>query len=427
MSTEYTSFLAARVLNDNKLLSIKARYLAAFHESENRKRKGSCHATYIVTGIPKPLVPAVPKTDQDHDTIMQSSPFPEPTQATQPDDEEAVKVSSVVLVAEEQLEEVKESMLEVTSIHIYSIEPSPLKRREGAPPPPPPPQSTKSSAYVVPVKKEPVAQSSTAPSATPAPTAKDTKRDPRKDFFGSAKTKKEETPKQTQTSEPASSSKSKVPLKRGQSDLMSSFSNAQPKKAKKPEKEETPPPDSRSEANKHLDFMDVDDEPDDEPEDEEAKAAEAAKQEALRKKREQEEEELRQMMEDDDDEEPEPSIPKQTAQSTSPEATATSPPAESEPTPPTSTSAPGRRKVKRKVTKKVRTKDEDGYIVTREVTEWEEFSEDDVPAPLKPAAKPAAKPNAFAAMKQAAGSQKGKKGDGGGGKKVDIASFFSKK
>lgn len=89
--------------------------------------------------------------------------------------------------------------------------------------------------------------------------------------------------------------------------------------------------------------------------------------------------------------------------------------------PPASAPLPGRRKVKRKVTKKIRTKDEDGYLITREVTEWEEVSEDDIPIPVKPAPKP----NAFAAMKQAPSSQKGKKD--GVGKKMDITSFFGRK
>ncbi|EPS35990.1 hypothetical protein H072_10503 [Dactylellina haptotyla CBS 200.50] len=458
MSADYTSFLAARVLNDNKLITYRLlsrelkihvnkakEYLAAFHESENNKRKGACHATYVITGVPKPLVAARLKVDKDHDTYMESSPVPEPTQN---DDEEVVRTTSVILVAEEQLEETKESLQEVLSIHIYSLEPGPLKdllvtaeastelysrfpsiepaersklygstsnkyvkKREGAPPPPPPPPSTKSSNYVVPVKKEPVA----TPAAS-TPPAKDTKKEA-KDFFGSMKAK--EKPKASQSSEPASSAKPKVPLKRGQSDLMSSFSNAQPKKAKQPEKKKTPPPD----------FMDVDDDEPEEPEpiDEEARAAEAAKQAEIRRKREEDEEKLRQMMDDDDDE-PVPTKPMQDSPAASGSPEATAPPPDEEPTPTPSAppaSAPGRRKLKRKITKKVRSKDENGYIVTKEVEEWEEFSEDDIPVPVKPTAKP----NAFSAMKQAPGSQKSKKatGEGGGGGKRDIASFFQKK
>lgn len=461
MSTDYSSFLAARVLNDNKLVTYRLlsreleihvnkakEYLAAFHETENRKRQGSCHATYLVTGVPKPLVQiSRVKIDKDDDTYMESSPVP---QVTQNEDEETVKTFSVILATEEELEGVKESLKEITSIHIYSVEPGPIKdllaisdastelysrfpaldaaekakiygitlnkyakKRDGAPPPPPPPQPTKSSTYVVPVKKEPTL--SATPAATSTSTAKDTKKDAKKDFFGSIKAK--DAQKHSQTQESTSSSKAKVPLKRGQSDLMSSFSNAQPKKPKQPEKEKTPPPD----------FMDVDDdEPAEvEPIDEETRAAERAKQEEIRRKREENEEELRRMMDEDDDEpivteptktviEPEPVE--------SPEEATASPVEESSPPAP-SASAPGRRKARRRVTKKVRSKDEHGYIVTREVTEWEEYSEDDIPAP----AKPAAKLNAFSAMKQAPSSQKGKKGAGEGGSKRDIASFFQRK
>ncbi|KAF3207085.1 hypothetical protein TWF106_000510 [Orbilia oligospora] len=483
MSTDHSSFLAARVLNDNKLVTYRLlsrelkihvnkakEYLAAFHETENRKRQGSCHATYLVTGVPKPLVPTSrPRIDTDDDTYMESSPVP---QATQNEDEEVVKTSSVILVTEEELEGVKESLKEIISIHIYSVEPGPIKdllaisdasvelysrfpsinaaekskiygttlnkyakvdtqnpssnsetiltqlqKRDGAPPPPPPPQPTTSSTYVVPVKKEPI--SSAPPAATSTTTSKETKKDVKKDFFGSIKAK--DAQKTRQTSESTSSSKAKVPLKRGQSDLMSSFSNAQPKKPKQPEKEKTPPPD----------FMDVDDdEPAEvEPIDEETRAAEKARQEEIRKKREADEEELRRMMDEEDDEpivtekaNSDVEVADSLEEEEEEEETAATPMEESsEPAP--SASAPGRRKAKRRVTKKVRSKDADGYIVTREVTEWEEYSEDDVPVP----AKPAPKPNAFSAMKQAPSSQKGKKGAGESGPKRDIASFFQRK
>ncbi|KAK6356229.1 hypothetical protein TWF718_000601 [Orbilia javanica] len=464
MSTDYSSFLAARVLNDNKLVTYRLlsreleihvnkakEYLAAFHETENRKRQGSCHATYLVTGIPKPLVqPSRSTTDKDDDTYMESSPVP---RATQNENEESVKTSSVILATEEELEGVKESLKEVTSIHIYSVEPGPIKdllvisdastelysrfptlsatekskiygttlnkyvkKREGAAPPPPPPQPTKSSTYVVPVKKEPIS----APAAASTSTSKDTKKDVKKDFFGSIKAK--DAQKQGQNQDSTSSSKAKVPLKRGQSDLMSSFSNAQPKKPKQPEKKKTPPPD----------FMDVDDdEPEEvEPIDEETRAAERAKQEEKRREREENEEELRRMMDEEDDEPIVTERAKTTIEAVeSPEEEeeeAMASPVEEPPAPAPSASAPGRRKAKRKVTKKVRSKDEHGYIVTREITEWEEYSEDDIPAPAKPA-KPAAKPNAFTAMKQAPSSQKGKKGAGESGPKRDIASFFQRK
>ncbi|KAK6499793.1 hypothetical protein TWF481_010150 [Arthrobotrys musiformis] len=378
---------------------------------------------------------------------MESSPV---LQATQTEDEE-VKTSTVILATEEELEGAKESLKEITSIHIYSVEPGPIKdllavsdastelysrfptldaakkskiygttlnkyvkKRDGAPPPPPPPQPTKSSTYVVPVKKEPLV--STTPVATPTTASKDTKKDVKKDFFGSIKAK--DAQKQGHAPESTSSSKAKIPLKRGQSDLMSSFSNAQPKKPKQPAKEKTPPPPS--------DFMDVDDDDElaeAEPIDEETRAADRARQEELRKKREEEEEELRRMMDEEDDEPIVTEPKKPVVESVESPEEAMASPVEESPAPAPSASAPGRRKVKRKVTKKVRSKDESGYIVTREVTEWEEYSEDDIPAP----AKPAAKPNAFSAMKQASSSQKGKKAAGEGGPKRDIASFFQRK
>jgi DNA polymerase delta subunit 3 len=78
---------------------------------------------------------------------------------------------------------------------------------------------------------------------------------------------------------------------------------------------------------------------------------------------------------------------------------------------PTVTVSNGRRRGRRRVMKKKKVKDEDGYLVTKEEAVWESFSEDEpVPKKLKPApAKPAAK-----------GKNAVKKGQG------SIASFFKK-
>ena len=85
-------------------------------------------------------------------------------------------------------------------------------------------------------------------------------------------------------------------------------------------------------------------------------------------------------------------------------------PAEEEPT---VTVSDGRRRGRRRVMKKKKVKDEDGYLVTKEEAVWESFSEDEpVPKKLRPApAKPA---------NSAKGKNPVKKGQG------SIASFFKK-
>lgn len=92
-------------------------------------------------------------------------------------------------------------------------------------------------------------------------------------------------------------------------------------------------------------------------------------------------------------------------------------------------SGPRRRRGKRKVMKKRTTKDEDGYLVTKEEAVWESFSEDEPePAPPKTAAA-TAKP-AFGKSTQSQSQSQGKPGAKKGmtgAKSGSIMSFFGKK
>lgn len=87
-------------------------------------------------------------------------------------------------------------------------------------------------------------------------------------------------------------------------------------------------------------------------------------------------------------------------------------------------SGPKRRRGKRKVMKKRTTKDEDGYLVTKEEATWESFSEDEPePAPSKPA------PVKSAFGKFQPTQSQGKASGKAGAKKAggNIMSFFGKK
>jgi DNA polymerase delta subunit 3 len=61
-------------------------------------------------------------------------------------------------------------------------------------------------------------------------------------------------------------------------------------------------------------------------------------------------------------------------------------PAPKEPSPPARPSGDGRRRGRRRVTKKKTFQDEKGYFVTKEVEEWEEFSESEEDKPTPKAA-----------------------------------------
>ena len=101
--------------------------LFEFHRKQNAKKPGTVHATYLITGVRR--VEAAPKTNgvtsqESEDTIMQSSPSLPSSSAQQPEEaaEKATHVRSVLLVKEENLEQARSTFDTVSSIHIYSLE-----------------------------------------------------------------------------------------------------------------------------------------------------------------------------------------------------------------------------------------------------------------------------------------------------------------
>jgi DNA polymerase delta subunit 3 len=122
--------------------------LYEFHRQQNGKKPGTIHATYLISGTKREEPEAADElAEQDgEDTHMQSSPFmsssmPQPEQST-----EESGVLSITLVREENLEgihnkyskaekllkccpEIQAQYEHISSIHIYSIGPHPLKVR----------------------------------------------------------------------------------------------------------------------------------------------------------------------------------------------------------------------------------------------------------------------------------------------------------
>jgi DNA polymerase delta subunit 3 len=81
------------------------RMLFDFHRTENAKKPQTVHATYLISGIQKP--PQPPSTNghgaHDEDAIMQSSPYM-PSSMPNQDAADAVRVTSILLVREEDLQ-----------------------------------------------------------------------------------------------------------------------------------------------------------------------------------------------------------------------------------------------------------------------------------------------------------------------------------
>ncbi|KAH8594485.1 DNA polymerase subunit Cdc27 [Bisporella sp. PMI_857] len=403
---EYKNYLAAGILAEDKVITyrllsraLKVHVNAAkemlfeFHRQQNAKKPGTVHATYLLSGLKQeerePTPTPIIKKDGEDD-YMQSSPFMSSSMPQPVEEPISIPITTVALVREENLEDVKSQYESITSIHIYSLGPHPLKdlqllsdstreiqtltatedplehastygtilnplvrhrpnrRPPGIPPRQPP---------IVSAKVKPAESSKEAPKAAAAKATSSTKQDGRgsqsaaaRDFFGKSK----EKAKAATDSAPSSKESTPAPpvkLKKESSSIFKSFAKAKPKL----ERENT---DSAAE---DVPMMD-----DDDDEDEgyvppipvkKEKAEDNEEAEGDRKSRKEREAALRKMMEDDDEEE---------------EAVPTPPPEEEETIledikpvkeeEPVVTVSDGRRRGKRRVMKKKTIKDEEGYL-----------------------------------------------------------------
>ncbi|KAJ5166032.1 hypothetical protein N7492_006328 [Penicillium capsulatum] len=396
-----------------------SRILYEFHRAENVKKPQSVHATYVISGIQKPPGPPATNHHMDEDEIMQSSPYI-PSSMPNPDTAaDSLRIASIILAREEDLEDAKATFQSISTIHVYSVQSTILQDlnvltdvcREAA------------AAYAqedpldcgnqwgmiqnLNVKRRTGARPPPAPTTTAAKTKPEStvpaKRPLQKEGPAKPEANLEESKVHTSAandSQPSKPAGKPAPAKREKSNLFSSFAKAKPK-AKEPAAE--PAPASGAEG------MTLDDASEEEAEELFPDTGDKGVSTNRQSKKDREEK-LKKMMEDDaDDEEmPDAGEPEEEAPR---EATPVEEPQPSKPAELKEevTVQGGRRRGKRQVMKKRTVKDDEGWMVTSEEATWESFSEDE-PAPPK--------------KKPAVNVAKGKGPKAGQG---SIMSFFGKK
>ncbi|KAJ4857491.1 DNA polymerase subunit cdc27 domain-containing protein [Trichoderma breve] len=418
--------LLSRVLNIR--VNVAKQKLYEFHQSQNASKADSIHATYLIYGSKtEHKQPETGDTDMDN-----SVPEPEPLSDYAP-------TKTVTIVAEENLKDALAEYEEVTSFHIYSLAPFPqrdlallsdvskslseYRKIEDAA------KTLDTYGIIANPQARRKDRKGRPPVPTPAPTAsapKNVKQEAPPTLSKPSQPEKvKQEVKEVSSAEatPSSSAGKKPPatLKRGASGgIMQSFAKAaakppKPKPEPKPKEEDT--------------SMALSD--DGEADDEDLPTSKSIDLEALKRTRKQREEELMRMMEDADDDikeakkedeqsDEEMEEPSEAEPEPEPEPEQ-QPKEEKEPTEVISNSGDGRRRGKRRVMKKKRILDDQGYMVTIQEAAWESFSEDEAPPPAATKPTPASTPAASSTQKskKAAAPKSGSQGS--------IMSFFAKK
>ena len=456
--------------------------LYEFYEEEIRRKPGSVYATYLISGVKK--VDSVPlhngvnghDADNEDDAMPPSSPPPFTSSMLDPSEPASQRASNnqvhsaakaITLAREEQMDSIRQGYQTISCVHIYSLSPgripdinslsdtgrslysdyfskedpithskdfgvitnSQVRRRKGKRPVLPDP----------PVVSQPDTKASNHKEMQPAAVAKDS----------SLRTKEQSESKRPESSDKTTSALlgAKTPaLKRDSSDFFKQAFGSGKSKNKQPvsatssqKKEGAPQEDAKM-------FSDNDD---DAQSNDSALFLDTGKRRTSHKRSSAEADEstevrkdkaakLRKMMDSDDEEEQ--AVPKveEGAGLSQDKAEANDDESEekgaawSESETESTSAAPaaplekGRRRGKRKVMKKRTTKDEEGYLVTKEEAVWESFSESE-PDPI-PAKAKASIPAKSSQMKSKisntpVASAPTAKGKG----KPDIMKFFGKK
>ncbi|KAF2143621.1 uncharacterized protein K452DRAFT_317095 [Aplosporella prunicola CBS 121167] len=459
---KYRDYLATNVLHDGRAISYRLlsralkvqvnlakHMLSDFYSTQNAKKPQSIHATYLVTGTKRPE-PAAHTNGTNHganeDVHMQSSPYQ--SLAPEQDEEQSIKTTSITLVKEEDLEELKAKYSEIMSIHIYSLEPGPLQSLHALSDcnreivsnysTEDPLEAWKTYGTI---QNPHVKRRTGGKRAAPAATTAAAKSAPRASIPAQAKPKELEntlkrsrdlkkdsrdaTPQANNAAVPKKKSDAKAPtLAREGSNIFKSFAKAKPKKTPTVSESTTPAAESvepsAAEDEPMKDASDEEGEDEDlmitEPTTKTKQRSEAASKAASEAKARRDA--LEKMMDDDDSpmaDAPAPAVEKPTEEEeeASPIDQPPPPPAADDKKEATVTVSGGRRRGRRRFMKKKTVKDEEGYLVTREEAVWESFSEDEPePKKLKTVSAPAAKGKKGAAAPKGQGS---------------IMSFFAKK
>ncbi|MCJ1328650.1 hypothetical protein MMC10_005327 [Thelotrema lepadinum] len=474
MTEDYQDYLAGQLLSERNinikdpeqcseevsssahLIDLKTenfRMLYEFHRLQNSQKPGSLHATYLLMGTraSSSLQTTNGVADDNEDTPMQNGPYRSSPVHSQEYAEGSAKQRLVTLVGEEHLENAKKHYAELSSLHVYSLEPSAIKnlqvlssvtqqiltdfasddplsynktygivqnpnvkRRTGARPPVVTSNATPSSKTASQSTQIQAAKSGVKISASLA-------------FATSKRSPESKDEPSTERKKPGKSAPAAA--KKGKSDLFKAFAKTQPKVKREDTSDSAAShPKSRPETpTSQQDVLMADDEDEEgEPSEVETKAESTGMRDARLAR----EAKLRKMMEEDDDEpmenaptksEPEPEEEEEEEKEGGEEAETSTPidapKKEAEEEKPTVTVSGGRRRGRRKVMKKKTVKDVEGYLVTKEEPAWESFSEDEpTPAP---------KPKVFSSSAPVKGKKGGGKSGGGGG--GNIMNFFGKK
>ncbi|KAK5634071.1 hypothetical protein RRF57_009785 [Xylaria bambusicola] len=441
---DYKQYLAQKILTEDQVVTYRLlsralkvhantakEMLYDFHKRQNDKRPNSLHATYILYGTrSRP-------GHQDEDVEMTDSPTPEAADAPFSD---LVPTFTLSLVRQEQLQETLSQYTEVTSLHIYSLAPHPLKDLQiltdvtrqvyEASIANSIPNPTKVYGTIVNpnVRKRerrgrpnPVA-SKPKPKVDPkAPLKQESKPTP----AAAVKEEPKEAPKPATASTTAKKPTPVASLKRqGSSGIGQMFAKA----AAKPKK--PAPLKAAAEDNQATAALSDDGEDDAEPMSS-VKSEDNKESSSARQARKDRQAELQRMMEESDEEEEEA----EEAEKEDPMDEEPPPPepepetktGEQEPAEVVSGTSGGRRRGRRRVMRKKQILDEKGYLVTMQEAGWESFSEDEAPAVAPPPPKPklqeqkSVKTESSATTKSKKGAAAGKGGQG------NIMSFFSKK
>ncbi|KAK2745408.1 hypothetical protein FQN57_003751 [Myotisia sp. PD_48] len=424
MATKYKNWLAGKVLGDHESVSYTAlsrglkvhcdhakRMLYEFHRSENAKKPESVNATYLITGIRRSSQPDA--TSRNHlkdgeDDVMQSSPTGGKDNRPEFGSQKA-PITSIILVREQDLADVRAQFEIIHSIFIYSVQ-------ETCPPDvhvladfaqyvsnPPIEDFIKHGAQYGMIQNKNVERRSditmpghsTAVDSISKPTAQE--KAPVKIMEGTQKqklhqqaplvfkTEKAETPtgisKQSSNSQRSAKSAQKpAAFKRETSDIFKAFAKAKPKEQPKDDQ-----PSGTSGISSAAQSQPEDSILDDESEEERTDLfldTGARRSTSKGESKEAREKKLRDMMEDDDM----PDAPEIMEEKLLPQPEEIEPPVsenEDQITSEVTPSGTRRRRGKRKVMKKRMTRDAEGYLVTNEEPVWESFSEDEPEPPAK--------------------------------------------
>ncbi|KAI0173275.1 DNA polymerase subunit Cdc27 [Hypoxylon sp. FL1284] len=425
---DYRQFLAQKILTEDQVVAYRSlsralnahvntakEMLYDFHKWQNDKRPGTLHATYLVYGTKGR---AEKSAEQDGDVEMADS-----RPGASFSDE--VPTYTLSLIREAQLQAALAEYDEVTSIHVYSVGPHPVKDLQLLADPARQVMDLSTTGKVPAVSKafgsisNPHVHKRERRGQAPKPITSTPKVEPKSQSKQEVKedvkppVAKEEPKAASQapakgltSSAPAKKPAATASLKRQGSSggIGQMFAKA----AARPKKPAAKAAAAAEEDQKMA--MSDDGEDDSEPMPQVNQESSSARQSRLDR-----EADLRRMMEESDDEEPEkPESPAEEPMEEEAPPPEPEPKAE-EPAEEVSSTGDGRRRGRRRVTRKKQVMDDKGYLVTIQEQGWESFSEEEAPPSSKLKSQPV-KSEPAAKPKKAAG-----KGQG------NIMSFFSKK